>query len=195
MLDAGQDGRVADLEAVEVQDRQHGAVADRIEELVRLPCRGQRAGLRFAIADDTGDDQIGIVERCPKRMAQRVPQLATLMDRTRRLRRHVAGDPARERELREQPLEPGLILADVRIDLAVGAFEVGVGHQRRAAMSWTGDVDHVQVILCDDPVQVHVDEVLTRRRTPVPDHQGLHVLQLQPLLKQGIIVKIDLAYG
>ena len=29
MLDAGQDGRVADLVAIEVQDRQHGSVVDR----------------------------------------------------------------------------------------------------------------------------------------------------------------------
>ena len=37
MLDAGQDGRIADLVAVEVQDRQHGSVGDRIEKLVGLP--------------------------------------------------------------------------------------------------------------------------------------------------------------
>ena len=37
VLDAGQHGRVADLVAVEVQDRQHGAVGDRIEKLVGLP--------------------------------------------------------------------------------------------------------------------------------------------------------------
>ena len=37
MLDAGEHGRVADLVAVQVQDRQHGAVGHRIEELVGLP--------------------------------------------------------------------------------------------------------------------------------------------------------------
>ena len=35
---------------------------DRIEKFVRVPARGERAGLRFAIADDTGNEQIGIVE-------------------------------------------------------------------------------------------------------------------------------------
>ena len=62
VADARQHRRVGDLVAVEVQDRQHGAVVDGIEELVRVPTGGQRAGLRLAVADDAGDDQIGIVE-------------------------------------------------------------------------------------------------------------------------------------
>ena len=66
VLDAGQHGRIADLVAVQMQDRQHGAVGDRIEQLVGLPCGRQRAGFRFAVADDAGDDQIGIVEAAPK---------------------------------------------------------------------------------------------------------------------------------
>ncbi len=193
MLDAGQDGRVVDLVAVEMQDRQHGPVVDRVEKLVGLPRGRQGAGFRFAVADDAGDDQAGVVEGGPEGMAERVPQLAALVNRPRRRRRNMAGNPAGERELCEQPLQPGLVLADVRIDLAVGAFEVGIAHQRRAAVPGTGDVEHVQVILLDDPVQVHVDEVLARRRAPVPDHQGLHVRQLQRLPKQRIVVEVNLA--
>ena len=48
-------------------------------------------------------------------------------------------------------------------------------------MTGAGDVEHVEVVLLDDPVQVHIDEVLTRRRAPVSDHQRLHVRQLQRL--------------
>ena len=40
-------------------------------------------------------------------------------------------DPTRKRELGKQPLHPELILADVRIDLAVAALEIGVANQRR----------------------------------------------------------------
>ena len=125
---ACENGRVGDLVAVEVQDRQHHPVADRVEELVGMPCGGQWAGLGFAVADDAGDDQLGIVKRCPEGMADRIPQLAALMNRPRRLRRNVTGNPSGEGELLEQLLEPGLILADVGIDLAVGALEVDVAH-------------------------------------------------------------------
>ena len=81
MLDAGQDGRVADLVAVEMQDRQHGAIGDRIEKLVGLPGGRQRTRFRFAVADDAGDDQIGIVERGPEGMAERISQLAAFVNR------------------------------------------------------------------------------------------------------------------
>ena len=55
--DPRQQGRVGDLVAVQVQDRQHGAVVHRIEELVRMPGGRQRPGLGLAVADDAGDDQ------------------------------------------------------------------------------------------------------------------------------------------
>ena len=39
------------------------------------------------------------------------------------------------RELREQFLEPSFVLADIRINLTPGAFEVDVAHDRRAAVT------------------------------------------------------------
>ena len=63
LRDAGEEARVGDLVAVQVEDRQHAAVAGRVEELVAVPARGQRAGLGLAVADDAGDDQVGVVER------------------------------------------------------------------------------------------------------------------------------------
>ena len=46
--DAGKHGRVGDLVAVEMQDRQHRAIGGRIEKLVGMPRRGQRSGFRLA---------------------------------------------------------------------------------------------------------------------------------------------------
>ena len=43
--------RIGDLVAVEVQDRQHRAVARRIEKLVGMPGGGERAGFGLAVAD------------------------------------------------------------------------------------------------------------------------------------------------
>ena len=147
VADAGQHGGVGDLVAVEVQDRQHAAVADRVEELVAMPAGGQRPGFGFAVADHAGDDQVGVVERRPVGMRQGIAQLAALVNRARRLGGDVAGNAAGKRELREQPLQAGFVLADVGVDLAVGALQVGVGNQRRPAVPGAGDVDHVQVVL------------------------------------------------
>ena len=137
--------------------------------------------------------EIGIVEHRPERMAERIAELAALVDRARALRRGVAGNAAGKRELQEELLQPGLILADVGIDLAVRAFEIGVAHDRRAAVPGAGDVDHVEVVLLDDPVQVHVDEVLPGRRAPVSEQHVLHIRERQRPLQQRIVVEIDLA--
>ena len=90
VLDAGQHRGVADLEAVEMQDRQDRAIRDGIEEFVGLPGRRQRTGLRLAVADDAGDDQFRIVEGRAEGMAQRIAELAAFVNRSRRRRSDMA---------------------------------------------------------------------------------------------------------
>ena len=80
MLDAREDSRVGDLVAVEMQDRQHRAVGCRIEKFVGMPRRSQWSGFRLTVADDAGNDEIGIVEHRTERMAERIAQLAALVD-------------------------------------------------------------------------------------------------------------------
>ena len=108
---AAQHGRAADLVAVEVQDRQHGAVADRVEEAGALPGAGQRPRLRLAVADHRGDDQVRVVEGRAEGVRQHVAQLAALVDRARRLHADVARDPARGREAAAQAQQAGRVLA------------------------------------------------------------------------------------
>ena len=105
--------RVGDLIAVEVEDRQHRAVAGRIEDLVRVPAGGGRSRLGLAVADDADRQKVGIVENGTAGVKQRVAELAALVDRARRLRDDVARHIAREGEPGEEPLQPGLGLRDV----------------------------------------------------------------------------------
>ena len=83
--DAGQDGGVGDLVAVEVQDGQDRAVAGRIEELVGVPAGGQRAGLGFPVADHAKHGQLGVVERGAVGVEEGVAELAALVERPGRL--------------------------------------------------------------------------------------------------------------
>ncbi len=193
MADPGQDGRVGDLVAVQVQDRQHDAVAHRVQELVGVPAGGQRPGLRLAVPDHAGHDQGRIVEGGAVGMGQRVAKLPALVDRAGRLGRDVAGDAAGERELGEQPLQADLVLGDAWVDLAVGPLQIGVGDDPRTAVAGAGDEDHVHVAVADDPVQVGVDEVQARRRAPMAQKPRLDVLVGQGLLQQRIVEEIDLS--
>ena len=167
--DPGQHRRVGDLVSVEVQDRQHRAVLGRVEELTRMPASGQRSRLGFAVADHAGHDQVGIVERRPVGVHERVAELAALVDGARRLRRHVRGDAAGEGELPEQPGHASRVLGDARVELAVGALEIGVGHHAGPAVPRPGDVDDVEIGSPDHPVEVRVDQVEARRGAPVPE--------------------------
>ncbi len=195
LRDAREHRRVGDLVAVQVEDGQDRSVADRVHELVGVPARGQRPRLRLPVADHRAHDEVRVVERGAVGVRQRVPELAPLVDRSRRLGRDVARDPARERELAEQPPHSVLVPGDAGVDLAVRALEIGIGHDRGAAVPGPGDVDRVQVPVPDHPVHVGVDEVQARCRPPVAQQPGLHVPGSQGFAKQRVVQQVDLTDG
>src|SRR5689334_18129085 len=133
-----------------------------------MPARRQRAGLRLAVTDDARNDQVRVVEGRSIGVRNGVAELTSLMDRSGRFRRDMAWNAAGKRELSEQALHPLLVGGDVRINLAVSALEVGVCDQTRPAMARAGNVDHVEVMLLDDPVEVDVNEIQAGRRPPMP---------------------------
>ena len=89
----------------------------------------------------------------------------------------MARNAAGKRKLEEQLLQPCLILADVGIYLAIGAFEVCVAYDGRATVPWTGYVNHVEIELFDYAVQVHVNEVLAGCCSPMPQQHVLDILK------------------
>jgi hypothetical protein len=112
-----------------------------------------------AVADDRGHDQVRIVECGSKGMRQGVTQFATFMDAAGRLRSDVTGNAAGETELCKQLLHTKFVFSDVRVHLGVRAFKVGVGDQRWSAVTRSGNEEHIQVMRCDDPIEMHVNEV------------------------------------
>jgi hypothetical protein len=81
------------------------------------------------------------------------------MDRSRRFGCGVARDAAGKAELLEQPPHPVLVPRDVRVNLAVGAFEPGVGDHSGTAMARAADVDDVEAARFDHAIEMRVDKI------------------------------------
>jgi hypothetical protein len=107
--DSGQHRRIRDLVAVEVEDRDDGAVPSWIEKLVGVPTGRQGARLRLTVADHAEHGQPRIVEGGSVSMHDGVAELPALVDRTGSLGSVVAGDAAWKRELPEELAHPLLI--------------------------------------------------------------------------------------
>ena len=193
--DPREDRRTGDLVAVQVQDREHGTIAGGIEELVRVPARGERPGLGLAVTDDAARQQVGVVEDRAVRVDECVPEFAALVDRAGRLRRDVARYPAGERELPEEPAQPLRVPGHLWIDLAVGPFEIGVRDQAGATVTGPGDVQRVQAVRPDQTVHVRVDEVEPGGGPPVPEQPRLDVLGTQRLAQERVVEQVDLPDG
>src|SRR5262245_10740033 len=164
-----------------MQDRQYGAVARGVQKFVRVPTCRERAGFGLTIADHTSDEQVWIVECRAVGMRERVAEFATFVNGARGFRRDVARNPARKRELLEKTLKTSLSLRNLTIDLAVSSLKVRVGHERGAAMTWSCNVNHVQIVLLNQAVQMNVDEIESGRRSPVTEQARFDVFQAERL--------------
>ena len=150
-----------------MQDRKHCSVVFCREEFVKLPAGGKGSGLGLAVAYNAGCDKGRVVQDCAECVGQGIAQLAPFVDRARGLGGHMAWDSAREAELLEKTLHSLLILCDVGVDLLIAAIKPVLGNHGVSAVPRAGEVNHVQILLFDDPVQVCINEVLAWACSPV----------------------------
>src|SRR5579862_2536681 len=107
----------------------------------------------------------------------------------------MAGNPTRKRKLFEQLLHALFVLLDIGIKLGVSTFEISIGHYARPAVSGSRDVDHVQIVFFDEPIEVRVDEIESGRSAKVSQQSRLDVLDLKRLAQKRVGVQINLSHG
>ena len=67
------------------------------------------------------------------------------------------------------------------------------GDDARAAVIRPAEVDHVQVVLLDEAVEVDVDEIQARRGAPVAEQARLDVLELERFFQERVVEQVDLS--
>ena len=185
---AGEDGGVGDLVAVEVQDRQDDTIGCRVHELVGLPRGRKRTGLGLAVAHHGHGQQARVVHDGAVGVAERVAELAALVDGAGRLGRKVARDAAGIGELAEELLQAGLIIGDVGADLAVGAIEQRLGGAGGTTVARAHQEDGVLVVVGNKAVDVAEQEVDAGRGAPVTDQAMLDVRTTKIARLAGLLV-------
>src|SRR5208283_5708634 len=115
-----------------------------------------------------------------------VAQFAAFVDAAGGFWRGVAADAAREGKLLEKALQPRCVFALFRVDLGICPFEIRLGQYSGRPVPRATDVDRVEVVLFDQPVEVGVGKALTGVRTPMAEQPRLYLLQGQRLSQQGV---------
>ena len=143
-----------------MQNRKHGSVADRVQKFVGMPGRGQRPGFRFSVTNHDVDNQVGIVEGRTKSMRNAVSQFPALVNGARHFWRAMAAQLTGKRERLKQAKHAGFVLTLGGVDLRVSSFKVAVGKHGGCSMPRTRQINHVQIVLADDAVQMDPCECL-----------------------------------
>src|SRR5437870_5631723 len=114
-----------------------------------MPTTRQRPSLGLAIPNDASDNKTGVIECGAVSVCERVTEFPAFMNRPRRFRCRMTGDASGERKLFEESFYSPLILRDTRVEFRIGPFQVSVGYDPRPAVPWSGDENHIQVVLLD----------------------------------------------
>ena len=144
-----------------------------------MPGGGQWAGFGLAVTHHHRNQQVGVVESRTEGMREAVAQLAALVNRSRSLRRAVAADAPGKGEIAEELQQASAVFCLVWVDFGIGALQVHGCQYARCAVAGPCQVNGVEVIFADKPVQVHVQETQTRAATPVAEQPLLDVLRPQ----------------
>src|SRR5579862_4969131 len=113
------------------------------------------------------------------------------MNRSWDLGRAVASELAGKGKSPEKLEHALCVLAFLRINLRIGSFEIAVREHSRRPVAWTGNIDHIQIVFSDDPIQVDPRKCLARVRAPVPKQSILKVLWAKRLPQQGVVAQVD----
>ena len=109
-------------------------------------------------------------------MTERIAKLTAFVDRAWSFGCSMAGDSAWKGKLFEQGANSVLILANVGVKLAIRTFQICVRDHARPAVTWTCNVDRVQIVLLNNPIEVHIDKIQSWGCAPMPQQPGLDVL-------------------
>src|SRR5271165_2470143 len=123
-LVAGASGnrRAGNLVSIQVQDGKHRAVSRGIEKLDAFPTTFERAGFSFAVANDTNNDQIGIIEGCTEGVHQGIAQFPALMHGVRCVRAAMTGYTSGSgKGTKEQP-HAVKVLGNLRMHVCISSF-------------------------------------------------------------------------
>src|SRR5580704_5860981 len=143
---------IVDLVAVEMKNREHRPIANRVQKFVDVPGGGERTGFRFTVANHRSDDQLRIVECRATGVRENVAQFAAFVNGPRQLWSTVAADAAWKRELLEEFAHAFLVFAFFRVNFGVGAFQISGPENAGCAVAGAGKENHFDIELFDEAI-------------------------------------------
>jgi hypothetical protein len=162
-----------------------------LRNLLLWPAGGQGTGFGLAVAHHHERNQVRVVVDRAIGVRNAVAQLAALVDAARRFGRGVAADAAGKGELLEEALQSRYVFALLGVDLGIGAFKIRLGQHCGRAVAGAADVDRVEVVFFDQPIEVDVGKGLTGVRAPMAQQPRLCVLQSQRLSQQRVGLEVQ----
>jgi hypothetical protein len=109
-----------------------------------------------------------------------------------RLRGNVTGNAAWKTKLLEELLHPFFVLTDVGINLAVSSLEICVCNQRRTAVPRPDHINNIEIIACNNTIEMDAKHVEPRRSSPMPEQAWFDMFTAKRFLEEWIVHQVDL---
>src|SRR6266699_3343783 len=157
-----------------------------------MPGGSGRSSLRFAITDDAGHNQVGIIHGSSKGGCQGIAQLPSLVNSSWNTWIEMAWKSAGPGKAAHKVFNSSAIERQLWIEFMQGAFYIQVCQIRGSTMPRSRDQKHIDVVALDEMVEVSIDQVDTRPGAPVTQQAVIDMLRFQWFLKQHVRFEINL---
>jgi hypothetical protein len=104
----------------------------------------------------------------------------------------MARNAARKRKLLKEAAQTRFVLTNTGITLAVGTFQITIRDNRRGAVTRAGNKNRIEIILNDQPVGVRINQIKSRRSSPMSYRPWLYIRWLQRASQEGIASQVNL---
>ena len=165
---APKQGGAGEFVAIDVQNRQHRPRRSRVEVIIGMPGSSQRTGFGFAIANDAGHQQVGVVEGGSIGMGEAIAQFAPLLNLTGCAGYEVTRQTEGPRKRPDQVAYTRHARLVLRVEFTQSTFQKQVGKVGGCAVTRPRHQQNAGIGILHKPVQVGINQVQARRGSPMP---------------------------
>ena len=161
-----------------------------------MPGGRDGAGFGFAVADETAGDEVGVVEDGSKSDGKAVSELASFQDGAWGRGVGVAWVAVGGGESFTDFFESFFVEGDCfGVIFGEGSFEEKVGLHGWESVSGTDDDEYLGFVFYNQAVDVCVDKINSWAGAPVAEKSWFDVDLFEFVLKQNVVLKVDLCGG
>lgn|GEM_PF-1441806 len=163
-----------------------------IEKFITLPRSSKRTSFSFSITDDSGDEEIWMIESSTKCRRERIAKLSSLENRTWCLRICMTRKTTRPTKIMDNRTHTIFSMFIIRIKIAKSSLYIEICEECRVTVTRSCDEQCFLLMSLSEEIEVEIDKINSRNCSPMSENTRLDMFFSQWFFEKKILSEIEL---